>query len=82
MRMLVGSMIGALIIAISIIWGCSKTIIRNEVVIKEEPEWVKPTKLAQRDSTKKDDTLHEIGFCPAVIGWEVISGGDTIRVEI
>ena len=77
MRTLISSILVTLLIAVLVIWGCSKTIIRNEVLMEEEQP--KPRRVTQRDTTQRDDSLHEITFSPSVEAW-VISDGDTVRV--
>lgn len=79
MRTFLSIFIGLLLTAIAVIIGCSKTTILNEV--EESGVYSKPQRSLPRDTTERD-TLHEITFSPRVIGWEVIDGEDTIRVEL
>ena len=79
MRTALSIIFGLILIAIAIVMSCSKITILNEVVLEAE---TRADTTERRSPPPIEDTLHEITFNPVIIGWEVISGEDTIRVEL
>lgn len=68
MKKIVIVILGLLLVAVAI-KGCSKTTIRNEVIVTEEEEHVKPTRAGHSDSLRRDTTRHEIRFSPTIEAW-------------
>ena len=63
--------------------GCCKTEILNAPKpIVEQTDTTKRVVRTETDTTRRDEPRVPMEFNPSVEDWEIITNGDTVRVEI
>ena len=63
--------------------SCLKTEILNAPKpIVEQADTTKRVVRTEADTTRRDEPRVPMGFNPSVEDWEIITNGDTVRVEI